>query len=76
MNPTQEMIDARDKMIADLKKTIVSMDKLTDVLMTDKDKLKVALQACVELMEQLPTLNGMSGLAGLAVLENAKDVLK
>ena len=73
MSPTQEMIDARDKMIADLKKTIASMNKLVDTLIVDKDKLTEALRACVELLEVLPTLNGLSGLA---VLEHAKDVLK
>ncbi len=35
--------------------------------------LRKALEACVEVMEKLPTLDG---IAGLAVLENARDVLK
>ncbi len=40
---------------------------------SDKAVLREALQACVDLMVELPTLNGF---VGLAVLENAKDVLE
>ena len=41
------------------------------ILMTKAHKLYEALDPCIELLQELPTLNGF---AGLAVLEYAKDV--
>lgn len=42
-------------------------------LATENEKLREALAACVELMRDLPTLNGFHGLS---VLEHAATVLE
>lgn len=68
----QAALDAKDKEIERLKKVGEEDSYRYGFAVADIQRLREALGACVDVMQHLPTLNG---LYGLAVLENAKQAL-